>query len=170
MKPRYIYAIDPDTERSGLACLDPKTMVMSLTSLPFSELISKVISEVNLRIEYGYDPLVFVEAGYLNQSNWHLSRSDGRQKASAMGRDVGRNHETARKLVEMLRYHGILVFEVAPLRKFWDGPGRKISHRELASFVPNLPGRTNQEERDAALLAWHHAGLSIRLPLKHFKS
>lgn len=38
----------------------------------------------------------------------------------------------------------------------------KITHEELAYFT-GIMGRTNTEMRDAALLAWNHAGLPIRV-------
>lgn len=50
------------------------------------------------------------------------------------------------------------------LRKGWKGKDGKITHDELASFT-GLMGRTNQDVRDAALLAWAFAGLPIRVKL-----
>jgi hypothetical protein len=39
-----------------------------------------------------------------------------------------------------------------PLKKSWKGPGGKITHKEIAAIVPDLPKATNQEQRDALLL------------------
>lgn len=43
-----------------------------------------------------------------------------------------------------------------------NGKDGKITHEELASFT-GVKERTNQEGRDAALLAWTYAGLPIRM-------
>jgi hypothetical protein len=55
-----------------------------------------------------------------------------------------------------------VVEEVKPLKKCWKGRDGKITHEELARFT-GLMGHTNQDGRDAALLAWVRAGLPIRL-------
>jgi hypothetical protein len=49
-----------------------------------------------------------------------------------------------------------------PLKKNWKGKDGKITHKELALFT-GLTGRTNQEARDAGLIAWIFAGLPIRI-------
>ena len=112
-------------------------------------------------------PLVIIEAGWLNESNWHLKPTDSKALVAKKGNAVGRNHETGRKIVEMCKYYGIHVEEVKPLVKCWRGPDRKITHEEIAYFIPDFPTKSNQETRDAALLAWNHAGLPMRVaPIK----
>jgi len=64
----------------------------------------------------------------------------------------------------MCKHYGIEVIEHFPLRKIWKGKDGKITQEELASFT-GLKGRTNQDARDAALLAWSFANLPIRLKL-----
>ena len=59
-----------------------------------------------------------------------------------------------------LTYGGISVIQVPPLRKIWKGKDRKITHEELTAIVGKIK-HTNQEGRDAALLAWVHAGLPL---------
>ena len=66
----------------------------------------------------------------------------------------------------MLKHHGIEVVERQPLPKTWSGKDRKITHEELAYFAPVPKSRTNPEERDAALLAWNHAALPVRVKPK----
>ncbi len=67
----------------------------------------------------------------------------------------------------MLRYYGIKVIEQSPLRKCWQGKDGKITHEELKRLCDmsgiefNRP-RSNQEERDAALLAIICSGLPMR--------
>ncbi|MDR1339587.1 MAG: hypothetical protein LBK58_06010 [Prevotellaceae bacterium] len=38
----------------------------------------------------------------------------------------------------------------------------QITHKELAAFT-GITGRNNQEERDAALIAWVWAGLEVKV-------
>ena len=65
------------------------------------------------------------------------------------------------KLNDMCEHYGIEVMAHAPLRKCWQGKDGKITHEELAYFT-GITGRTNQDERDAGLLAWNYAGMPIR--------
>jgi hypothetical protein len=69
-------------------------------------------------------------------------------------------------IVELLQYKGIDVTPVAPLKKVWRGKDRKITQEELAAIIGQELPRTNQEGRDAALLAWVMAGLPLRLSTK----
>lgn len=71
-----------------------------------------------------------------------------------------------RKIVEMAKHYGLTVDEVKPLRKCWRGREGKITHEELAQFIPGLPKRTTQDIRDAALLAWTYAGFPIKMNVR----
>ena len=128
----------------------------------FAELIDHIRSwTINLTI------IVVVEAGWKNPSNWHLGNCNKRQ-AAAIGNAVGRNHETGRKIVEMLRYYGIEVIEQPPYIKTWRGKDRKITHAEVVELLDNNGirytfKRTNQEERDAILLALLHANKPLTI-------
>jgi hypothetical protein len=110
--------------------------------------------------------IVVVEAGWLNKGNWHLIQAESNARAAAKGNSVGRNHETGRKLVEMCEHWGIPHDAIKPLilrvkgRNIWQGKDGKITHEELAAFT-GITGRTNQEERDAMLIAWHYANLPL---------
>ena len=50
----------------------------------------------------------------------------------------------------MLRYNNREV----PLKKVWKGTGGKITQAEILRIIPGFPKRSNQEVRDAALIAW----------------
>lgn len=164
----YIIGIDPDCEKSGVAVLSVKTRRIDLYSMPFPVLIDFFV-DANERLE---NCLVLVEAGWMNQSNWHLHPKDSKAKAAAKGNAVGRNHETGRKIYEMARHYKIKILPVKPLRKCWKAKDGKISHDEIVHFIPSFPQRSNQETRDAALIAWNYAGFPIKIKpnIKQIKS
>jgi len=155
-----IIGIDPDVNRSGVAYLKPASRKLEAESLTFPQLIDymKMVSEYSK--ESGKSVIVVVEAGWLNKiSNYHTTSDRSGQR---IAKNVGANHETGKKIVEMCRHYGLEVDEVKPLPKIWKGRDRKITHDELAQ-ITGIMGKTDQEQRDAVLLAWHYAGLPIRL-------
>lgn len=157
-KAGVIIAIDPDNEKSGVALLFMDDKDIHVRALPFSSLILYLATLV----EKGGQVFVVVEGGWLNQSNWHLPRNTSPAKAAAMGRSVGMNHQTGILIVEMLETMDIPHEVVKPLRKCWRGKDGKITAEELAYFT-GYTKRTNQDERDAILLAWNAAGFPIRV-------
>ena len=162
-----VIGIDPDVERSGLAILGLYDMKLTVNSHPFPELLEIVRSVAFEGEELGHATVVYVEAGWKNKSNWHLSPKDTRASAAKKGEHVGRNQETGRKIVETLLHYGVEVVEQSPLRKCWQGKDGKITHQEMErlcemSGIVFNASRTNQEERDAALLAITCSGLPIR--------
>ena len=165
----YVIGIDPDAEQSGIALLVRQTGALTLQTLPFPELLDyiKLLSDRAKMIEKK-SLCVVVEAGWMNDTaNFHGYHHDNRGEKIA--RDVGRNNETGRKIAEMCRHWAIPTAEVPPLPlrigKFnlWSGPRGKITHDEFCTLTGCRQGRTNQEERDAALLAWDAAGLPVRV-------
>lgn len=169
MKHDYIIAIDPDVDKSGMAVLGVSPYVLSVNCLEFPKLLDSLISYKKAADGLNITAIVIVEAGWLNQSNWHLKNGDNMRLASAKGNSTGRNHEVGRKIIEMCKHYGLEVIEQRPLRKCWKGKDGKITQQEIAQFIPDFPKRSNQEERDAALLAWNHSGLPIRIQVQTFK-
>ena len=159
---RHIVAIDPDVDKSGVAFLHLPSRELHCEAKTFPELIDDLHAIKQATDALGEPLIVIVEAGWLNRSNWHTHARDSHRKAAAIGRSAGRNHETGRKIVEMARHMGIETVEQRPLQKCWRGPDGKITAAELAQFT-GYTRRTSQDMRDAALLAWVHAGLPIRL-------
>lgn len=157
-----IIAIDPDVTRSGVAYLNPSVRLLRTSSLTFPRLLDFLKHAKSLYDEAQEALIVVIEASWRIKSNWHLQYGERKQRAVSKGYDVGRNHETGKKIVEMCQHLGIEVYEQRPLRKCWKGKDGKITHEELVSFT-GLTGRTNQDARDAVLLAWHFAGLPIKL-------
>lgn len=154
-----IIAIDPDVENSGVARLDVAAKKSWAQTLPFPMLVDYVKDVC--RKNKDKRVAVIVEASWLNSHNWHLTRYDNLAIAAKKGYDEGRNHEAGRKLVECLQYYGIEVKEKQPLRKIWQGKDRKITHAEITAITGWDKKRSNQEERDAMLLAWNESGLPI---------
>lgn len=161
-----IVGIDPDVEKSGVASLEYPTRRLEVMTLEFPDLLDylqwlKRQSEVT-----GNAVMVVIEAGWLNKSNWHLGTKDTRAVAAAKGNHAGRNHETGRKIAEMCQHWQIPYELVKPLAlkiggvNLWKGKDGKITQEELAAFT-GITGRTNQEGRDAALLAWTWAGFPL---------
>lgn len=159
MRYDIILAIDPDVEQSGVARLDVTQRKSWAETLPFPMLI-EYIRQV-YRINLGKSIAVVVEASWHKTHNWHLNRRDTLGIAAKKGYDEGRNHEAGRKIIEMLNYYGIEVIEKEPLRKIWKGPDGKITHTEITAITGWDKKRSNQEERDAMLLAWDRSGLPI---------
>lgn len=157
-----IIAIDPDVEKNGVAYLNCENKNLEISTLSFPELLDYLRYVQRCAETTQKHLVVVVEAGYMNKGNWHLNPKDTKAAAAAKGNHAGRNHETARKIVEMCKHWQMEVKEVKSLEKCWKGKDRKITHEELARFT-GVMGRTNQEGRDAALLAWVYAGFSIRL-------
>lgn len=147
---RLIIGIDPDVEKNGVATVDKQTNKMQVSTLAFPQLI-----------EYLKDKskdctiLVLIEAGWLNHSNWHLSPKITIQKAAQIGNATGRNHEIGRKIAEMCEYYKIPYKLIKPLKKIWRGTDGKISAAEF-SRITGCSSRTNQEMRDAGLIAWFY--------------
>ena len=162
MNHKHIIGIDPDVKKSGIAHLNTHTRNIELMTLAFWELYEylKVMKET-------YDDrfIVVIEAGWLvEKSNFH---GQSGTRAQRIAKNVGSNHETGRKIVEMCEYLEIEHAVKAPLKKIWMSNDGKVSHRELAYFTGLQKHATNQEERDAALIAWEYAGFPIKiLPIR----
>ena len=161
-KADIIIGIDPDVNKSGVGVVSRERKGVEVFSRSFPELLEYLkMAATHTSV------VVVVEASWKISTNWHTGRGDSIRTAARKGKDAGRCHEVGRKIVECARYYGLEVVERLPLKKIWKGKDGKITDEEIKAFMP-IQGRTNQEERDAALLAWDYAGLPIRLarPLK----
>lgn len=162
MKYDVYIGIDPDSVKSGVAYVERATRVCETTALAFHDVLDYLNFVKRKSEENGQSVAVVVEAGWLNESNWHLSPRDTKPMAAAKGKALGRCEQTGRLIAEMVETIGFECVLRKPLRKCWRGKDRKITHEELASFT-GVMGRTNQEGRDALLLAWVEAGLPIKV-------
>lgn len=171
MRKQLIVGIDPDIEKSGVAILDTiHDNHVTLYNFTFFELYDKLCAIKNLfGIDHVNKLVVVVEAGWLNEiSNYHASKNI--KTSNKISKNVGANHQTGKHIVEMCNYLNIVCCIKRPLKKIWSGKDGKITHIELANIIPQIAlmgHSTNQEQRDACLIAWDYAGLPIRLlPIK----
>jgi len=132
--------IDPDTEKSGFAVIDRRTRkITQLTTLSFFDLL-EAIDNV---FEHKGLNMVVIEAAWLyNKSNWHPSLSVG--IASKIGKSIGANHQVGKLIAEYCKRKGYFVRLVKPEKS-------KIKSEEFIQ-ASGFNRRTNQEERDAAML------------------
>lgn len=165
-KPDCVIGIDPDAERSGVAMVEVGTKKLECAAVTFPELLDYLKFVKGVNETKGITFIVIIEGGWLNKGNWHLPPVCTKYRAAAQGRSVGMNHQTGILLAEWCKYNNIPFEIVKPLQKCWQGKDKKITHEELATITGFLDHRTNQEQRDAALLAWWYAGLPIRIKAK----
>lgn len=154
--------IDPDIERNGVAVVDSVSRSVQLYSMAFAELTEWLQQFVGSMEK----TVIVIEASWLVSHNWHFRMTDNRRKVASLGHAVGRNHQTGILLQECAERMGLDVRLRKPLRKCWKGKDGKITHKELVAVTGITCSRSNQEERDAALLAWVDAGLPIIIKTK----
>jgi hypothetical protein len=136
-----IVGIDPDVDKSGVAVKEGG--IYTLCSLRFWDLFESLSQ---LRPQK-----VVIEGGWLNQkSNFRAGKSSN--VSARIGKNVGANHETGKKIVEMCEYLGLEYEVVKPLNKVWKGRDGKITHEEIVKHFKINVKKSNQEERDALLL------------------
>ncbi len=157
-----VIGIDPDVDKNGVALLDCNTKTLSITTLAFPDLLDYLLYQKRQAEVNGKNIIVTVEAGWMNQGNWHLKYRDNRNVAVAKGVHQGRNEQVSRTIGQMCEHYGLRYEFIKPLRKTWRGKDGKITHDELAYFT-GIKGHTNQEGRDAALIAWVYAGFTVRV-------
>lgn len=145
IKHKVLIGIDPDVTKSGYARLDKNDGSFILRNLTFFELYDTLLyysmafeNKITFQVE------VFIEAGWLNKSNWHTSCKMSVALAAQIGQRTGANHETGKKIVEMCEYLNIKYTLVKPTKS-------KVDAKEFKTLT-KYEGRTNQEQRDAAML------------------
>lgn len=161
-KADIVIGVDPDVDRNGCALLDIVKRSLNVNMLRFPDLIEYIVKQEAAARSAGRRLLVVVEAGWMNRCNFHIARSHGKQGVASLGVDQGRNEQVGRLIGEMMDFYGVPYEFKLPLCKCWSGRDRKITKEEIEQVVGQKLGRINQEGRDAALLAWAHAGLPIR--------
>ena len=170
----YIIAIDPDVDKSGMAELwNTKNGLRGncfLSSRTFPELVDKITLMWDKCKAHDMTCLVVIEIDTSTTHNWRLNSKMSRQVIATMGHKQGRNYQVAQTLIQYMEFLGIEYVKQAPLRKGWRGREGKITHEELMALKglkfnkaddQRLKSQTNQEERDAALLAVHYSDIPL---------
>lgn len=136
MKKIIYIGIDPDITLNGVAVYDREDGSLELSNLSFWDLIEEIKS-------YLVPIHVVIEGGHLiKKSNWHGQKNV--YTAARIGKNVGSNHQVGKLLVEYCERECIS-HEVVP-------PKGKVSHQYFCSIWGLKKGKTNQEQRDAAML------------------
>ena len=165
-KLNYTIGIDPDVEKNGVAIVERETKHLECAAMTFAETLDYLQWVAKRASEAKASVKVYVEAGWMNRTNWHLKKWDNRGQVVAKGVSQGRNEQVSRLLGEMCEAYGLSWQFLKPFRKVWGGRDRKITHDELCAVTGLMYGRTNQEMREAALIAWVSAGLPVRISRK----
>lgn len=155
-----VIAIDPDNKMSGVAAVNTETGEIHVDNMTFTELVEYLTEKKRKAAEPdGTLFRVVIEAGWLNESNWHLmGRYMSAAKAAAIGRSVGMNHQTGILIEEICRQLLKLPTELQrPFKKCWKGKDGKITQAEITAIINHKLPRMNQDARDALLIAWVHA-------------
>lgn len=141
MKNNIFIGIDPDVEKNGVAYYESLTKKLELSNLSFFELLDY------LEFVASQDkPMVVIEAGWLNKSNWHAKKNGSSALNAKIGSRTGANHETGKKIVEMCEYLELPYKLVKPTKT-------KVNAETFKNITKTI-GRTNQEVRDAAMMIW----------------
>ena len=162
MMDKKVIAIDPDVDASGIAIVNPTAKkVEEAGKIEITELFEF------LRSNQPEGRKIIVEAGWLNDSNWHIQGAckyvrNPLARAAKIGYSTGENHRVGKIIAEMAKARGYEVQEVKPLKKCWKGTDGKITAEEIR-HVTGYSERTNQDVRDAILLAWVYADLPVKI-------
>ena len=153
-----IIGIDPDVDKSGVALLNTASRCMETSAYDFPNLIDLLIAKRDEAKEKNLSLIVVVEASWLVQkANYHAHYG---RAGDAISRKVGENHEVGKLIIQMCKHHSITAIEMHPLKKMWRGKDGKITAEELQQMC-GIFGRTNQEMRDACLIAWCYANFPL---------
>lgn len=156
--------IDPDNKFIGCAVLEDNKLTINKYSIPefFYDIILSWKEEYNKLCEehrYG-DMVVYLEGGWLNKYYYHSTES--LMIVNNIARKIGMNHQVGITIEECLKYLGIICKTVKPVQdsKFKNAK-EKINHLQLKKMVDTYGieydcERSNQDERDSALLLLHY--------------
>lgn len=137
---KILIGIDPDVDKSGFARIEGNQL--KLDNLSFFDLYEELKSYQEIVVK----PVVYVECGYLNKSNFHKKAGMSAALNAKIGERTGANFETAKKIVEMCEYLKIPYVKIKP-------KASKITNNYFKK-ITGINTRTNQEQRDAMMLIW----------------
>ncbi|TVT77643.1 hypothetical protein [Acinetobacter colistiniresistens] len=136
---QIIIGIDPDLEKSGVAIRWADAL--SLNNLTFVELKDLIEREKSAIKK------VVVEAGWLNgKANYHYRPNQTKTEGERIAKNVGENHATGKLIVQLIESMGVPVQQLKPTRS-------KLNAKDF-NRITGWEKRSNQEQRDAAMLVW----------------
>lgn len=146
---KWRIGIDSDLEKSGFCIIKQipfgKKEIVTLTTLPFFDLINSIHTLVKEAETEGNDVLVCIESGWENKkANYHAAGS--MSVAAKIGMNVGMNHAIGMKITEYCLINNIPYKLVKPDSKKWDA--------RMFKMVTGYDKKNNQEHRDAVRAAW----------------
>ena len=149
MSETIIIAIDPDMIASGIAVVKNKKEIVELTKKDINELVPYIKlwaqnHAVLIKIE---DPNM-ISPTFPRVIKKAISMQAVRDKIS---QDVGRVKASATLIIQIIEHAGFSVQRVKPVK----GPVKKLCKNDSAYFnkVFNWSGRSNEDNRDAAIIA-----------------
>ena len=153
-----IIAIDPDIEKNGVCVIVHNRVEMFLFN--FSTLVFVFFKNIRAQMDAnpGLKTHLFVEAGYLNKVYFNPNNSNT-FIVSKINRNIGENHASSKLIIESADYYGLNPTPVLPVRSTnYRTRGKKITHPQFLKMLERNSlftdaVQTNQEVRDAALLA-----------------
>lgn len=167
ISPDLIIGIDPDSEASGYAVLDRRKRSIELWTFSFPELVRRLL----VLVEKKTPVLLVIEDVWTTSANWHIKQGQTPAAIAKIGYSMGLCARTGSAIYELAVSMGLPVYAQSPLAKHWKSKDGKIRHDELVVHMsrlrvaPSHPFKSsNQEERDAALLALHH--IATRIPAR----
>ena len=176
-KKSLLIGIDPDTEASGWAVVNLNDRTIHLDTMPFLRVLDQLnffevlCSLHELRGEKVCAYRFVLEDIWSTAHNWHASPKDNHRVVAKKGYSLGRCAMVGELLRDAIQAKDFPLICQKPLLKHWRGAGGKVSHSEILGVCRRhnltLPkskqARTNQEERDALLLAIHHIATPTKL-------
>lgn len=136
MEKHIIIGIDPDTNESGVAVIRGGA-IAHITTMNLFTLFEYI---------RGLQPNnVCISAGWLNKVTNFQNREVEVRVRERISERIGANHEIGKQIALYCHEHGISYTLVRPI-------GKKVNSRQFGALTGYV-GRTNQEERDAAMAA-----------------
>ncbi len=138
-----VIGIDPDLEKSGVAVV-VKGQIESLHKLELDDLCDFVVERFTAGV------VVVLEDVEANKPVFNRGNQSKRVR-ERIAQNVGNVKATARHIDRMLTKRGVTVTKVAPLR----GAVKRQAKKNSVYFnkLTGWSGRSNEDTRDAALLA-----------------
>lgn len=176
-KKPLLFGIDPDTEASGWAVVNLNDRSVHLETISFLRVLDQLNffeALCSLHEHRGDKECAYrfvLEDIWSTTHNWHASPRDNHRVVAKKGYSLGRCAMVGELLRDAIHEKGFPLICQKPLLKHWRGPDGKITHSEILEVCRyhnlTLPkskqARTNQEERDALLLAIHHIATPTKL-------